>query len=394
MKKYIKYSIAMLLTAVMTFSLMPQFAVEAEAAKTVAQLEQERKQLANQTKNAKAQLEEIRSKQATVEEEINAVNIMLNSVQAELLKAEEDLVEINERLEQSQKDLEVAIEKKEKQNELFGKRIKFFYEQGDIGYIDIIFQADSFSDMLARMQYVQDIMEYDNEMLENLKESQKEIEHQTAVIELEKGAQETVVAIREKKEAEVMAAMAEKNALLASYERDEAKYEQMIKANDKRDKEVQKLIEEAKNPATVYYTGGKLNWPVPSKTPSSSSLSSGFVNRKSPITGKWEKHTGYDIPAPYGAAIVAAEAGTVMYSGWMNGYGNTIMINHGGGIVTLYAHNSSLGVSKGTVVKRGQQIAKCGSTGWSTGNHCHFEVRVNGTAVSPEPYLGIKNVAY
>jgi len=127
MKKYIKYSIAMLLTAVMTFSLMPQFAVEAEAAKTVAQLEQERKQLANQTKNAKAQLEEIRSKQATVEEEINAVNIMLNSVQAELLKAEEDLVEINERLEQSQKDLEVAIEKKEKQNELFGKRIKFFY---------------------------------------------------------------------------------------------------------------------------------------------------------------------------------------------------------------------------------------------------------------------------
>lgn len=78
----------------------------------------------------------------------------------------------------------------------------------------------------------------------------------------------------------------------------------------------------------------------------------------------------------------------------MNGYGNTIMINHGGGLVTLYGHNSSLTVSKGTKVSRGQQVAKCGSTGISTGNHCHFEVRLNGKAVSPEPYLGIKNVGY
>ncbi|MBR5468641.1 MAG: peptidoglycan DD-metalloendopeptidase family protein [Firmicutes bacterium] len=394
MKKYIKCFTAMLLTVVMTCALIPQFTVEVEAAKTVAQLEQERKQLESQTKNAKAQLEEIRKKQVGVEEEVDAINKMLNSVQAELLKAEEDLEEINGRLADSEAALAEAEVKKEEQMELFGKRIKFFYEQGDIGYIDIIFQADSFSDMLKRAQYVQDIMEYDNKMLENLKESQRIIKEKTELIKLEKEAQESVVAVRASKQAEVKAAMDEKTALLASYEKDEKKYEQMIKANEKRDKEVQQLINEAKNPAQVYYTGGQLNWPVPSKPASSSSLSSGFVNRKSPITGKQEKHTGYDIPAPYGSAIVAAEAGTVIYSGWMNGYGNTIMINHGNNLVTLYAHNSSLVVSKGTTVKRGQQVAKCGSTGWSTGNHCHFEVRLNGTAVSPEPYLGIKNVGY
>ncbi len=96
----------------------------------------------------------------------------------------------------------------------------------------------------------------------------------------------------------------------------------------------------------------------------------------------------------FGSNIVAAEAGTVIYSGWMSGYGNTIMIDHGGGLVTLYGHNSSLVVSKGQSVTRGQVIAKCGSTGNSTGNHCHFEVRANGKAVSPEPYLGVANVNY
>ena len=98
-------------------------------------------------------------------------------------------------------------------------------------------------------------------------------------------------------------------------------------------------------------------------------------------------HSGLDIPAPYGTAIVAAEAGKVTYSGWMNGYGNTIIIDHGGGLSTLYGHNSSLVARVGQVVSRGQTVAKCGSTGWSTGNHCHFSVLKNGAYVNPRNYL-------
>ncbi|GFI61132.1 murein hydrolase activator EnvC [Clostridiales bacterium] len=153
------------------------------------------------------------------------------------------------------------------------------------------------------------------------------------------------------------------------------------------------LAEQSSSRSTFVYTGGQLNWPVPSRSPSSSSLSSGYVNRNRPIGTGREFHTGYDIPAGYGSAVCAAEAGTVIYSGWMSGYGNTIMINHGNGLVTLYGHNSSLTVSKGDTVTRGQQVAKIGSTGNSTGNHCHFEVRVNGSHTNPEPYLGVPNIS-
>ena len=156
----------------------------------------------------------------------------------------------------------------------------------------------------------------------------------------------------------------------------------------------QLLAEQSSSKSSFVYTGGQLNWPVPSRAPSSSSLSSGYVTRDRPIGNGSEFHTGYDIPASYGSAVVAAEAGTVIYAGWMSGYGNTVMINHGGGLVTLYGHNSSLTFSKGDTVTRGQQVAKIGSTGNSTGNHCHFEVRVNGSHTSPEPYLGVPNIGY
>ena len=124
-------------------------------------------------------------------------------------------------------------------------------------------------------------------------------------------------------------------------------------------------------------------WPVPGYY----RISSDYVDRTSPIFGAAEFHTGIDIPASYGEDVVAAADGVVITSGWVNGYGNTVMISHGSGIVTLYGHNSSLVISNGQSVKKGQVIAKIGSTGYSTGNHCHFEVRINGDHTSPWPYL-------
>ena len=373
--------------------------------KTVSELEAEREELSKQTEEALAAIEDLESKQLSVEEEMDAMDQAMNSLQAEMDAAQEELDRIEASLEQSQKDLEEATKKRDEQFDLLCKRLKYLQQKGAEGYMEILLEAESFSDLFLRMQYVNDIMEYDKELLDQLQETQKVIEEKTKQIEEDKIAQEKVVAEYNEKYASMEEVLQEKKELVASYQQDVEKYEQMIEANKKADQEVlnelakqqrqQQQSGSSSTDNTVYYTGGgSLGWPVPAKAASSSSLSSGFVSRSNPVTGKWESHSGYDIPAPYGSAIVAAEGGTVTYAGWMNGYGYTVMINHGGGLTTLYGHNSSLTVSKGQTVNRGQTIAKCGSTGMSTGNHCHFSVLVNGSYVNPESYLGVPNVTY
>lgn len=415
MKKFVLQAKKILAAACIVFMSAAVFTPSSVVveAKTLKQLKSERQSLSQKTQQAKNALAAAQKQKVSMQQEIDALDKVVAAASEELNKSREDLEDVSNRLEESQAALEKATAEREQQFEVFGERIKFFYEKGDTGYLDIVLESKSISDMLARMQYVEDIMQYDNKLLDNLKEAEQTIKVKTAEIAEEKAEVEELVKENEAKQQELNKALDEKKAKLQAYESDEKKYQEMIASNEKASKNVERLINQAAAEAAksakssksssggskgssgggTVYTGGKLNWPVPAKAASSSSLSSGFVNRVSPITGRREHHTGYDIPAPYGSAIVAAESGTVIYSGWMSGYGNTIMISHGGGLVTLYGHNSSLVVSKGQTVSRGQTVAKCGSTGWSTGNHCHFEVRVNGGAVSPASYLGVANIS-
>lgn len=390
--KYLKKISCAALVVVMTFCASPVYTTDAA---TIAELQQKRQALAESSEKAKKEIESLKTKQLSAEEEMEVMDKALNSIQAELDAATEDLEFLTEKLNAAEKELDAATEKREAQFQLLGKRMKFLQQKGSSGYLEILLEAESFSDLFLRMQYVNDIMLYDKDILDELQEIQDTIQAKKDEIEESHAEQEEVVKLQQEKFDEQQEIVNEKKALVASYQNDVEKYEQMIAANEKADQAVLQQIARQSSSSTVYYTGnGTLGWPVPSKSASSSSLSSGFVSRISPITGKRESHSGYDIPAAYGAAIVAAEAGTVTYSGWMNGYGYTIMIDHGGGLTTLYGHNSSLVAKKGQVVSRGQTVAKCGSTGWSTGNHCHFSVLKNGAYVNPEPYLGVKNVTY
>lgn len=396
MKKSIKYITALALMAAVTLSSLPDFSAEA---KTLTELQNEREQLAKETEEAQQKLKEAQQNQADVEAEIAAMDDVINAAQKELDEAQADLDDVTARLEESEKALEEATKKREDQFTAFSGRMRFFYESSELSYLDILLNSKSFSDMVRRMQYIEDIMSYDNNILNELTETQNEIKTRTEEIAEEKEMSEYLLGVAQEKMDSLNSIVAEKKALVESYAQDEAKYNQLIASNEKASQEAAALInqllaQESSSKSTYVYTGGQLNWPVPSKAASSSSLSSGFVTRDKPIGTGSEFHTGYDIPASYGSAVVAAEAGTVIYAGWMSGYGNTVMINHGNGLVTLYGHNSSLTVSQGDVVSRGQQIAKIGSTGNSTGNHCHFEVRLNGSPVSPEPYLGVPNISY
>lgn len=389
--KFLKKPMCLALAATLAMSAVPMYTT---GAATIAELEAKRKSLAESSQQAMKEIENIKAKKLSAEEEMATLDKALSSLQAELDSAEDELNFLTAKLEAAEAELAEATEKRELQFQLLGKRLKFLQEKGSTGYLEILLESESFSDLFLRMQYVNDIMIYDRNILDELQEIQDTIQAKTEEIAESKAAQEEVVQVQQEKVDSMQTVVNEKKALVASYQNDVKKYEQMIAANNKADQQVLQTIAQQQGSSTRYYTGnGQLGWPVPSRSASSSSLSSGFVTRKSPITGKTESHSGYDIPANYGSAIVAAEAGKVTYSGWMNGYGNTIIIDHGGGLSTLYGHNSSLVASKGQMVTRGQTVAKCGSTGWSTGNHCHFSVLVNGKYVNPESYLGVRNIS-
>ncbi len=159
--------------------------------------------------------------------------------------------------------------------------------------------------------------------------------------------------------------------------------EEALKEFEAMSNEIASKIAAAAGSGIAYTGNGQFGWPVPA----SHSISSPFGYRTHPITGKQSFHTGIDIPAPTGSAVVAAESGTVIYVGALSVYGNTVLINHGGGYSTFYAHLSSYAVGNGQSVSRGQQVGGVGSTGWSTGPHLHFEVRVNGSPQNPASYV-------
>ncbi len=398
MKKYLRKFLA----ATLAFSM---FFVQVADAKTLNQLKQEQSDIKAKQQETQNALNANKQKQEDISAEIESLDKTVAEAEAALEEIQTELNDVTARLAESEVQLKEATEKKNAQLESFEGRIKFLHENGSIGYLQIILSAESFTDFLTRMQYVNDIMNYDNNLLSQLQTTESEIQQKTTEIAEDKAQVEVLVAEQKAKTEEYNTKLAEKQATYNQYKLDAAAYEQELASWEKASEEVSNLIAKANAEAaaaaaknksssatssgsssgTVTYTGGQFAWPVPGY----SYISSGYGYRSKPIGSGSEFHTGYDIPAAYGSSIVAAEAGTVIYASYMNGYGYTVMIDHGGGLVTLYGHNSKLTVSKGDTVSRGQTIAKAGSTGNSTGNHCHFEVRKNGSHTSPKPYLGV-----
>ncbi len=361
-------------------------AVSLQAPASAETLSQKQKNLQNQAKQIQNQLKNVQNNKETLTDEIASLDQQLSQAQADLNVITNKLNETKTKLAAAEDELIIATDAKNKHFNTFGKRIKFIHENGTIGYLDIILQAESFGDMLTRMQYVNDIMRYDNELLDKLQQTEDTIDAKTKEIEEEKNNIQTLADQQKEKTDSLNSLLTQKQSKLSEYNKDEERLKKEAAENKAASDEVARLINQSSSSSggsSFTYSGGKLGWPVPGRT----YISSGYSGRERPIGSGYEFHTGLDIPAPYGYNILAAESGTVITAGWVRGYGNTVIINHGGGLSTLYGHNSSLVVSKGQTVTRGQVIAKCGSTGNSTGNHCHFEVRVNGQDVNPWPYV-------
>lgn len=345
-------------------------------------------------KDKEAQVTEKQKAKANVEAEIKAVDLEIVEIQNNIKELGEQLEEKKAQIEESQEKLDLANTKKDEQYDATKARMVQMYKNQKIGYMQVVFSSNSFWDAINRMEYVRRISQKDNTILDEYQAQIQEIEVQKKNIESEKNdldllqkaayvKNEELVSVRSKKETAMDKLAAEEGKLKSEIENLEQVSEDLKAEINELTRKLAAQASSSGSKVPTQYVGGTFMWPVPGYY----RISSDYVDRTSPIFGTAEFHTGIDIPASYGEDVVAAADGVVITSGWVNGYGNTVMISHGSGIVTLYGHNSSLVISNGQSVKKGQVIAKIGSTGYSTGNHCHFEVRVNGDHTTPWPYL-------
>ena len=309
--------------------------------------------------------------------------------------------------ENENKLVEVTAELNEKHGVL-EKRVRDIYINGQISYLDVLFGAQDFGDFLTRMDLLKRVMIRDSELVANVLAYQNEIKEVGKQLEADKRIQEELATKAEAAKNISLEKVAKQQALIDLMQNDKAIYDQQYDEMMASSAEVERLIQESKyrkaaeeearrrqeqmaqagnvevfdgEEYVMQSYGGGMIWPI------SGPITSEFGWRTHPIFGSARFHSGLDIGGDYGMPIHAAQSGIVIESGWIGGYGNTIMIEHGGGIVTLYGHNESLAVGVGQHVNQGDVIAYCGSTGNSTGPHCHFEVRIGGEPVSPWDYL-------
>lgn len=340
-----------------------------------AALANTKKNLNNQLAALEGEINSALSKKLVVEQEINVVEEQIATTQALIAKYDEQIA-------QEEVNLAEAQERETQHYEEFCRRVRAMEEEGTVTYWQIIFNAADFTDLLDRTMMVNEIVEYDNAVMDALEQARIDVENAKAALESARAEQVDAKTALDAQKAELDAKKATINTLLKELEAKQDQYESSL---DKLDSQMTALDDEiaakqeelrrqiAAGQANRVDTGSGYLWPLDGCYV----ITSRFGPRTHPITGIYSNHLGTDIRANYGTPIKAARGGTVITSGYHSSYGNYVVVDHYDGVTTLYAHMSSRAVSVGQTVSQGQVLGYVGSTGSSTGNHLHFEVRVN-----------------
>lgn len=328
---------------------------------------------------------------ADVEAQLAAKEAELAAAQAALQDARNATLAVSEQLQQVSAQLEATRQELADRKDEFNARAVAAYKYGgSVSYAGALLDAEDFSELASTAYYLRSVMEYDNRLIEQVSGEVTEIADARAEVDALHEQLATQQAVSERAAAEVeRAAQAQRKlAEMAAQERARsatvkqqlesqlASYNALVadlEADSKRlEEELARSRWRAGRPGV-----GELLWPTNGRA------GSGYGWRVHPIYGTRRMHTGVDISGPYGQPIIAAAEGLVVHAGWRGGYGIAVVIDHGGGLATLYAHQSSINVAEGQVVTAGQKIGSIGSTGQSTGPHLHYEVRVNGVPKDP-----------
>ena len=396
----------------------PVFSVHAEETKEDVEQQKEEAQQAQEEANANA--EKYQKKVYKLTAAVNELDKQATDISTQIVEKKQQAEDLQNEIDETQTKLAEAQVSEDNQYEAMKKRIQYLYEEGDVAYIDALMSSASFEDSLNKSEYVDQLSTYDQKQLNKLVKTKNDIAEYQQTLKDDLADVEKVKADLETKQADLDDVISQKNAEINKYSDDVEMQKALAAEYAKQESELddklaelarqeqQRLEEERKqreaeqqqqdnnggsdnsgsdsdnsgsNNGGSTTGSGQFIWPV------SGPITDYFGPRESPTAGASSNHMGIDIGCSYGVPIAAADAGVVTVAEWGESGGNYVMIDHGNGFVTMYLHNSSLAVSVGDVVSQGQTIAYAGSTGYSTGTHCHFSVFLNGSYVNPLDYL-------
>lgn len=371
-----KKCMVIVLLAVTIISVFP-----VSAGGSIADLRYKQQQIEEQIKDIRQKADALKGEKKSIESEIQILDGELRALTLETEKQEIQKQEISMQIAESEQKITELTEEIDKNNELLEERLRVMYMNGTGGYMEVILNAENLIDALTRVDMIQLIVKSDVELLKSINEQKLEVEELKVSQETKRHELTAIINDLNLKQNEVLIASRSKENYMVSLQNNIEEIQRQEAAMEEQSKQIEKDILAAQR--AIEYAGGEMTWPVPGNY----EITSPFGGRSHPITGVWSNHGGIDIRASYGKPIVAANDGEVIYAGFHYSYGNYVIVDHGGGIATLYGHCSKLLVGKGQAVSKGDTIALIGSTGESTGNHLHFEVRVNGVRKQPMDYL-------
>ncbi len=381
-KKVVRF-ISLVIAIIFVFAMVGSVLIELAYAETTQQKINKAEQ---SKKEAQQKLDQARDKKEKSLAAKELLEKQAGELQAKINTLNDTIEKTTASLDIEEKKLAEATERANAKYDIFKERFRIMCEHGDVSYLEMLFSAKSFGDFVDKAEIVKEISRYDKAVFDEMDAARQQIELSRNEILKLKETQEASANDLKSQKAALVQKQQEQAAYIRELEKDTAAYQRIIDEADAAMASLRASLSSSLSSSSGgrAYVGGEFAWP----TPSCHYITSNFSpRRKNPVTGIYKRHTGTDIGAAYGASVVAANSGTVTLAGWNSGYGNCIVIDHGGGKATLYAHLSAYAVSKGQTVTKGQHIGSVGSTGNSTGPHLHFEVLINGVAVDPMQYF-------
>lgn len=342
----------------------------------------ELQELQKEIEEYKSRINKNQRTQKSIVQELERLDDQLALSLRELAYIEKSIDYNNAQVRVTREEIAVIEARLSAQKAAFEARLVSMYKAGQTSYIDVLLTARSFSDLMARLHYLKRLASDDTALIEGYTRDRLELVAKRETLEARLAELEELKAYEEDKRDAVIKRTEERQKYLDQVMSEKSLLEKALDEMEKQSKDLERIIAEAQAKGNLPSRDLSMIWPVTGYW-----ITSYYGMRYHPVLGYDRFHSGIDYAADYNVPIKAAESGKVLSAGVNGGYGNCVIIDHGGGVSTLYGHANKLLVKSGDIVVKGQQIALVGSTGMSTGPHLHFEVRVNGQTTDPLKWL-------